>query len=251
MAETEYGIIEPKIEFPVRKLLVIPHDGGDLTVSYPALGPDFFKANINEMKKPYSHPRTGERISFRQPTTSESISASAYKFGELAKPQIFDPRWLQIGYIVRTSEGVFANPPKDANGNPRIDEKTLKSLLDKSEKVNGIYLRDRNYFRNRDFGFAPYETFNQGVQDSEDFSESGLARLLEHSREKTAKNLGKISSPEFYKNGVNVFGFEAVEQPLLRTAGLGSGRLFGCDRLCVDGDDWDDNRAGYAFGVLE
>ncbi len=255
MAETEYGIIEPKTEFPVRKLLVVPHRDGNLTVSYPAFGPGYFRANINEMQKSYSHPRTGERISFREPTTAESISAAAFKFGELAKPQILDPILLQLGYIVRTSEGVFANPPKDAQGNVVTDEQTLKLLLeggfvndvfyDTAKKVNGIYIADN------DFGFAPYGTFSQGVQDSGDFAESGLARLLEHTKEKTAENLGKIASPEFYERGVNVFGFDGVKEPLLRVAGLVSGRVFADGRLVVYGDVRDDFRDSYAFGVLD
>jgi hypothetical protein len=243
MAETEYGIIKAKEpEFPIINLIVVPHMDGNLTASYPAFGTNYFKANIDEMQKSHSHPRTGERISFREPITAESISAAAFDFGNLAKPLIFEPSWLQLGYIVRTSEGVFANPPKDADGNPIIDEQTLKSLLGKAEKVNGICLG------NMDFGFAPYETFNQGVQNFGDFARSGLARLLEHSRD-TAKNLGKIASPEFYKRGVNVFGFGDVKEPLLRVASLVSDRYWD-GRLGVSGGDWDDGRGGFAFGVL-
>jgi hypothetical protein len=245
MKKAQYGIISAKQpKFPAKGLLIVPHKNRNLTVSYPAFGSDYFKSNIAEMQKLYSHPQTGERILFREPTTSESISAAAYDFVNLAKPMIFDPKWLQLGYIVRTSEGVFANPIIKNNGNPIIDEKTLKALLNKSEKVNGIYLGEN------DFGFASYETFKQGVQDFSDFAESGLARLLEHTKEKTAKNLSGISSAKHYKRGVNVFNFDKVQEPVLRVAGLYSSRSLGSGQLGVDGFSWYDY-GGYVFGVLK
>src|SRR3989344_4172189 len=117
MAKIKHGIIKAKEpEFPTRNLLVVTHRDGNLTVSYPAFGPNYLGKNIMEMQKPYSHPQTGRRISFREPTTSESISAAVYRFGQLAKPKIFNPLWFHLGYIVQTSEGVFANPPKDEQG---------------------------------------------------------------------------------------------------------------------------------------
>lgn len=244
--ETRYGIIKSKMEFPIRNLLVVPHGDKDLAVSYPAFGPGYFKGNIQEMQKSYSHPVTEERISFREPTTSESISVAAYDFGNIAKPQIFDPIWFQLGYIVKTSEGVFANPPKDPQGRPITDEQTLKSFLNKAEKVNGIWLYNREDAR--DFGFAPYETFKQGVQDCDSFAEGGLARLLEH-KEKTAESLKEIASPKFYKRGVDVFGFDSVKKPVLRIADLGSSRDFDSGRLDVYVDDWEGYMSGFAFGV--
>ena len=61
--ETKYGIIEPETEFPVRKLLRVPHKGSSLTVSYPAFGHDYLRSNIAEMQKSYSHPITGKKAS--------------------------------------------------------------------------------------------------------------------------------------------------------------------------------------------
>ena len=252
MTEKEYGIIKVKEpEFKQRKLLRVPHKQDDLIVSYPAFGPNFLKNNITEMQKSYSHPQTGERISFREPTTSESISAAAYDFGNLAKPQIFDPKWLQAGRIVRTSEGVFANPPKDAKGNIIIDEKTLKSYLNgvKPVKVgNGNIYIISDAENLKDFGFADYDSFERGIQDCDTFSQGGLARILEHTEEKEAKNLRKIASPKFYKREVNIYGFDNVREPVLRVVGLGSSRGLDDGRLGVSGGWYDDG--GCAFGVL-
>lgn len=243
MAEPQYGIIKAKIkakqpEFPPRGLLRVPHRGKSLVVAYPAFGPGYFEENVTEMQKSYSHPQTGETISFRTPTTAESISAAAYNFKIMAKPQIFDSNWFQIEEIVRTSEGVFANTAE-------TDERKLKALLDKAKKVNGIYLCEN------DIGFAPYETFKQEVQDAGDFAESGLARVLEHT-EKTAENLKEIASKKNYPRGVNVWGFDSVSQPVLRVASLSSRRNWDDGQLNVYGLRWPGvDIYGYAFGVLE
>jgi len=242
--EKEYGIIKAKSEHPVRDLLRVPHKDGALIVSHPAFGPNYFNANIEEMQKSYSHPVTGERISFREPTTSESISGASYDFENMAKLSIFDPRWLQTGRIVRTSKGVFVNPPRDEKGNLIIDEQRLEAYI--LREVNGIYRADSS-----DLGFAPYNSFTQGVQDCNTFAEGGLARALEHTEGKTAENLRKIASPKNYKRGVNVFGFDKVTDPVLRVAGLDSGRDFDDYRLYVYGDVWTDGNYSVAFGVLE
>ncbi|MBI2628680.1 hypothetical protein HYW74_01195, partial [Candidatus Pacearchaeota archaeon] len=125
--ELKYGIIKAKPSLPARDLFMLPHKGGDLIVSYPAFGPNSYLDNLSEMQKRYFNSEQYPEVSFREPTTSESISAAAYKFRDMAKKQILDPRWLQLGRIVRTSEGVFANPPKDADGNTILDEQVLKS----------------------------------------------------------------------------------------------------------------------------
>ena len=149
MTDTKYGVIKnAEPQFPVRELLVVPHEGKALTLSFPAFGPGVYRENVAEMAKDYSHPQTRKKISFRPAITSESISAAAYDFLNMAKPKIFDPRWLQIGHIVRTQDGVFTNTTE-------IDESKLKQLLNGAEKVNGIYLLSNK------IAFAPFESFEQ------------------------------------------------------------------------------------------
>ena len=241
--ETQYDIIqvgEPKA--PPRSLIRISGDR-NLVASLDAFGPSYFNSNVTDMQKQYSYPQTGEIITFREPTTAESIIVASCDFVNKAKSQILDPRWLQLGRIVRTSEGVFANVPKDSEGNPITDEQTLKSLLKANKKVNGIYLLDN------DFGYAPYETFKQGVQDAGDFAERGLARVLEHSQ--LPKHLSGIASQKNYPRGVNVWGFDSVKTPTLKVASLYSIRFSDFRQFNVDGSYWLDSDFGYAFGVLD
>lgn len=250
MAKEQYGIIEAKKpEFPPINLLRVPHRKGVLTVAYPAFDANYFGNNVREMQKDYSHPQTGRKISFREPTTSESISAAAYNFENMAKSQIFDSMKLQAGRIVKTSEGVFVNPPRDKEGGIIIDEKILKSYLNKSIEVNGICLYSGEDAR--DFGFAPYETFTKGAQDCDTFAQGGLARVLEHTREKVAKNLKETSSSKNYPQGVNVWGFNDVEEPSLNIMALYSSKPVIGNSLIVSGDYWYNSGSGYAFGVLD
>ncbi len=242
--QTSYGIIKATSVLPVRDLLLVPHKNRELVVSHPAFGPDTYSNNLAEMQKTYIHLEEHPQISFKEPTTSKSTSACAYDFEKLAKPQILDSRWLQLGRIIRTSEGVFTNPPRDAQGNSILDEETLMSLKDRAKKVNGIYLGEN------DFGFAPYGSFTRGIQDCDTFAKGGLARLLEHTEEEVAENLRKIASKKFYKRGVNVLGFDSVEKPLLRVVCLYSGRYFDDSGLGVGGDWFGYSYGGYAFGVL-
>ncbi|MFH1358650.1 MAG: hypothetical protein ABIH37_02055 [archaeon] len=246
MEETSYGEIKAgKPEFEPRDLLVVPHKENPLVVS--RFGLNNYKNNLQQMKGKFSCLPDYPQITFRPAITSESISAVAYNFKNIAKPQIFDPNLLQAGYITRTSEGVFANP-FDEQGNPLTDKKTLKLKLNgvKPIKVGkgNIYLCENG------LAFAEYDSFKQGVQSSEDFSRSGLARILEHTEQETAENLEAISSPKNYKLGVNVFGFEPIQESVLRVAGLFSCRLSGVGQLLVLGRNWSDGNGGFAFGVL-
>jgi hypothetical protein len=191
------------------------------------------------MKETYSHPVTGEAVSFREPLTQESIAVAVYGFGSNgevdAKRDIFDPRWLQVGRHFNGQEGVFTNTGTITN------EAVLQKMLAKAEKVNGIYLI------NDQMAFAPYESFKQGEQDGGDFVEGGLARELEHTQGKTASNLALIADRKNYPRGVYVGGFNtSFSGP--RVSALGSSKD---DRLYVYGYIWDDYSYGYAFGVLD
>ena len=183
--ENRYVIIraEERNMLPAIDLLKIPHKGKTLVVAHPAFGPNIYRNNLEAMSKKYYHSKELPKISFKPATTSESISVASYDFENLAKPQIFDPRWLQLGPIVRTQYGVFVNTQE-------TDESVLKSMLDECEKVNGIYLGKN------DFGCAPYESFETGIQDCDTFCERGLARVLERTNGKVAENLRIIAANE-------------------------------------------------------
>lgn len=226
-----------------RELLQVPHKNRNLIVGYPAFGRNSYKTNLENMSKKYFNSKSIQFpiVSFRPATTSESISISAYDFENLAKPQIFDSEWLQGGYIVKTPEGIFVNTLE-------TNEIVLKSLLDKCTKVNDIYLGEN------DFGFAPYNSFKTGSQDCDTFCEGGLARVLESTNGKTAKNLKKIASPKIYPAGVYVGGSNDKQIISGVLCLCSSGKLLDYGRFIVEcGCDLSLSSAnqGYAFGVLK
>lgn len=231
------------VKFPQRKLLRVPYEENDLVASYSAFGRDTYKSNIEEMSKNYSHPQTGKKMTFVPASTSESLLVFFSGFENSIEPKIFDPWGLQLGYIVKTQDGVYVNTTE-------LNEKNLKKLIDKSEKFNGIYILPNGVVEGvRDFAFAPYESFKIGVQESGKFAEGGLARALEHTSEKVAKNLKEISSSKFYNNGVLVWGFYNFNNPILRIASLGFMEDLGGEGFVVGGDSWQDSDRGYAFGL--
>lgn len=231
-----YGITSATPSVPAIDLFRVPHKGKTLISAYPAFGPDFYSENQEAMSQDYSHSNEFPRISFRPATTSESISIAAYDFENLAKPPIFNQGRLQAGYVVKTQDGFFVNT-KETN------ESKLKQMLNSCKKVNGIYLGEN------DLAFAPYETFEKGIQDSEIFIRGGLARALEHTNERVAENLGKITSSGFYDGGINISDFYEVSKPISVTANLYPGGGFYDKIFCFD--DIVEDYYGFAFGVLD
>jgi len=255
MAQNGYGIIEKgnleflKREFSKAKLLNVPHKSGVLTVKYPAFGPDYFYRNIFNMRKTYFFQFGGWEMPFREPTTSESISVASYDFGKIIKPKFLDSSWLQLGYTLNTQEGVFVNLPKK-HGIPIGDGGTLKTRLNKARKVNGIWLGEG------DFGFAPYETFNLGEQDSGDFAEGGLARVLEHTESKVATKLKEMTSKKYFENGVMVeascggdIGNADTNFPRIYVTCINS--ILNHKKLGIESDYYEGNCRGHAFGILD
>ena len=210
------------------------------TLDVALFGPNAYGPNREKMQERYFHSDALSNITFRPLSTTESLAVASHDFSNLAKPHIFNPRWLQAGYILRTQEGVWVNPVEDAEGKILMDAKELEKRLDK--KVNGIYLLEG------DTSFVPYDSFERGVQEHETFLEGGLARGLMHTTDKKATILAPIANNTEYPRKVDVWGFDSVKEPALRVVSLDSGSLGG--RLYVGGDGWYDFNDGFAFGGL-
>lgn len=246
MTKTEqYGIRKATPTLPARDLLVVPHQGGALTIAHPAFGPNTYGSNIGEMQGRYSHSADLLEMTFQPATTSESISAAAYDFSELARPQIFNPRWLQAGRITKTREGVYFNS-QDARGSP-LDMDRLEALARQAEEHNGVWLLPNGTDPEvMDFAFVPYGFKTEG-QSAAEFARSTLARGLTSTKGDVATSLLEIASD--YSRGVYVWGFEPVKEPVSRVVTLNSNRSLVGRRLGV-GESWGGGDGGCAFGVL-
>ena len=232
-------------------LILRPHKGSDVVMAQ--FGPGSYSGNTQAMAKHYWNSQENPDVTFRPATTSESVSAVAYDFANIAKPSIFNPRWLQTGRIARWDEGVFLNI-LSAIREGNLDENILRQLRDKS-KTSGRGDKAIRLGKNG-FAYVPYESFKQGKQDAKEFAESGLARGLEHVDGSIAPNLNSMASTyrDADGNSVNVVYFDKSETPVSRVVDLYS--YVGL--LHVDGDDWYDyydgcggDCGGYAFGVRD
>ena len=257
-----YGII--KAELRETDILMVPHKHSTLVARDPAFGPRTYRGNLQMMKPGFYHSNEYPSLSFKPATTSQSISIVVYDFPNIVKPKIFDKKSvIQLGWIVRTSEGIFANV-LGASGKPIADEKVLKAQLKNFRKVKGVY------FGNNDAGFTPYESYQHLIPShrfvpSGDFAQLGLARLLEHAEGRKAEHLEKICATKM----VSIDGFKPVNESLLRVAIMGENQGFKdtfflddipCDTtLGVGREDIEDRfrhglstivEHGYAFGVV-
>ena len=211
-------------------------------------GPDTYDNNLLSMGKRYYHSDALPDVTFRPLSTAESLAVASYNFVNLAKPQIFDNHWFQAGRVLRTQDGVWVNLPSNREGKLITDESMLKIYLKKAQKIKvgnrHIYLGDN------DLGFAEYYTFAKGVQDIDKFVRGGLAKVLEHTPKKVAKNLKIIVNKENYPRGIDVIDFEPVKRPTSRVVSLDSDWGDDGGRLDVNVDDHFSFNGGYAFGGL-
>ncbi len=239
----DHRIIRAKTQLPVRDLIEIPYNDGVMTSTLEPFGPKSYMANVKAMANPHAHPQYCTQVNFRPASTGESVAIASYMFGDeetfKLKETVFNPNWLQAGRIVRTQDGVWTNPKGQFN------EDTMKRLIVPGKKVGGIYLLNRNT------AFVPYESFKTGAQSHDEFLKLGLARAIEHTLKPKAEKLEAIANNRVYPNGVLVWGFESTSEPTERVLGLDSGRNLVGSRLIVDGDSWNANNIGYAFGVLD
>ena len=224
----EYGLIEPDITKPRTNLLAVPHKGEPLIVMplscnyiksrekafdgllhLKRLDKGTYNQNAEILKSNFYEFYNSEKfpsVRFRVPLTQESISAAACEFGPNAYRNL-QHKWLQLGKVVRTKDGVFTNTSER-------DEAKLKTMLDGAKKVNGIYLIDEK------MAFAPYESFKTGRQERREFAEGGLARALEHTDGTVAGNLARMLVGDVmgmrFSAKVNVFEPESIEKPSSR-----------------------------------
>ena len=246
MAE-EYGTIEvePRNQLEAITLARVPYRGKGIIVARYKFGLNLYSKNVKAMSNHFYNSSQFPDVTFRPATTSESISDAAYEFTEIAKPEIFNSRWFQAGRIVRAEDGVYINP-LNAITLEGVDKRVLHSLRDNSKTFG----KGKKAIRLgvNDFAFVPYESFEQGVQDAEDFAESGLARGLEYVEGDVAPNLESMTLT--YPNGVYVFNFDKCKEPTAKVVVLYSDRCDGGVGLFVNGNDWDDVNIGCASGVL-
>ena len=245
MAETQQGMRKAQGSGTLPGIDLFPRvKYNGRTIDAAVFGSRVYNKNIAAMRERYSHSKDLPNVTFRPLTTAESLAVAGYGFRSLAKPQIFDPIWLQAGLVLRATEGVWINPLRDDNGYVLMDEQALEQRLDGIRPVYGIYLLDG------DTSFVPHASFERRVQEHGKFLEGGLARGLVHTADKKATTLSSIANRDVYPDGVDVWAFEPVINPIFRVVELGSGWYFDGNWFVVGGCGYGGGLDGFAFGGL-
>lgn len=250
--ENQFGLIRASSQIrtlsqlPSIDLFVVPHQGGKLVTA--RFGPGSYETNVAQMGEEYFHSPKVPRISFRQPRTDESISVVEYQFKEGREIEIHNYVWVQAGILVQMKDGVIVNPPLDEKGNVVLSPIELRRFIDRAKVVT---LSDGKQisFGENGFGYTPFDSFSQGLQNVNTFTEEGLARIIEGAIDGPAIKLREIVSPNNYIRGVDVCGFHSSIEPVKRVLGLGPDRSMDFYRLDVSGFHMFHHDNGYVFGV--
>lgn len=170
-----------------------------------------------------SEPRTLDEVlaaksnfPFVQPTTSESLSILNYdpiKSGfsstncsnGLSGRRIlkilrrYHDLSFYLGRVVVAPDGVYVNTQI-------TDVSELEKLRGKAQKeYGGIWLLNNRTVKDvKDFGFAPFETFRHAINPVcyTVFAKSGLARVLEYTKQTIAKSFENVANPKLFPRGV-------------------------------------------------
>ncbi|MEK6909136.1 MAG: hypothetical protein AABX23_03735 [Nanoarchaeota archaeon] len=142
-------------------------------------------------------------------------------------------RAVAVGDIVKTSEGIYVNPPRDKEGIIITDEYSLKKLRDKSI-IKIVPMMGSFYLGENCFGFAEYSSFTRGGQSVTTFVKEGLARVLE-GRDDDIKpsTLGKLAYEEPHNRRVTIWGFEKVSRPSASRIYIDTARSFSGSALKI------------------
>lgn len=241
MGKPTYEVLKarPTSKFPLRDVARVRDGGKDLLVSAEAFGPSTYVNNIIKMGQTYARSDTLEPVTFRLPTTDETMMIAAGNISEV-KPKILDKNWLQAGRsVLLPGKRLVVNPPMDGEGKYITDERVLAGYINNAEEVGGV--------RFGRYGFAYVEKFDTGEMSVEQASENGLVRAIEGSRGR-AEDMLTIGTKNNYLRGVRVWGLDNVNEAVTKVVSLSSS---GVDMLSVGADDRDSyyNGGGFVFGV--
>ena len=213
--------------------LTVPHAGGELSFQYPAFKGTY--GNIGEqideagLKRPNS-PKTASLV----------YDAWQNKEGKYESEII---SILKINWLWEFTGNLYL-PKREGeefhNGviieyNPKIENRKL--IMDKNSLVKRLKENDSQV------KFVPFG-YKIGEQPWQELEKNEY--IVERYGKEGAGKLAEIASE--YTGNHDIWSFKSVKEEKMRMSALDWG--WGFDgRLSVDGDNWDDDYQGYAFGV--
>ena len=236
MAETQ----TPRIERGLTKLCV-PHNAGKIAFASLSAGPGRYVDVGKQILDDNQQVPTGDYTA--------SLLHSAYCSEAVNKPEfvsvgdIMSTRWLWVfNRNLWTSQGVYVFQDETATGRTqplKADELEAKLKGGIELSSGGIRFGPDGKVR-----FAPAGSYSKGYKTPEEFAQDGF--IIASCGEEGAKKLGEVSTK--FRNRPYVYALNVPE-------GQNEQRISAVyeydDRFRFDGDDWDGNDDGCAFGVLK
>ena len=213
--------------------LIVPHERKEIAFQHPP-----FKGNHGNVASQI------DEAGLLRPTSMQTASLvyDAWKNlnGEYEEQiiQILKNAWLLefTGnlYLPKSNEEI--NNGVILEDNPTIENGKL--VMNKDSLVKRLKQGDKKV------RFVPFG-FKTGIQNLLDFQKNPyiVARYGEEGAEKIAEVASR------YKSNPRIFSFNSVNEETTRMSALNRSWDFD-GRLYVDGDDWDGNWCGRAFGVV-
>ena len=212
--------------------LSVPHEGGQLTFQHPSFkGTD---GNVAEKidKAGLKRPSSPETASLVYDAFQNKDGKYSSEIISILKNNWF---WEFTGnlYLPKSNEKI--NNGVIIECDPRISNRKL--IMDKSSLIKRLKENDPLV------KFVPFG-YKNGEQNLIEFQKNPYiqARYGKEGAEKIVEIASK------YKNKPHIYSFYSVDEEKVRLSALD--RYWGFDgRLNVDGDNWDDDNRGRAFGV--
>jgi len=234
----------PRIERGLTKLIV-PHEpeGSSKVFVYPSIGPNnYLQVGREILKQNYKLPEANETASLLHAAYCSEIKDEP-EFQNVR--EIMRNRWLWIfNQNLWTDKGLYVIEDQKIKGlSEKLTISNLEKKLSGGTKIKGTNVRISKEGKIR---FAPNDsdTYLLGEQTADQLKINDI--LIAQYLKEGAEKLGEIAAQ--FKNNSFVYGLDISEgqNPELRVSAVDDGG----GGLRVDGDGFDYDRDGHAFGVL-
>ena len=210
----------------------VPHEGGNLSFQHPAFKGTYGSVAEQIVKAGLKRPNSSETASLVYNSFQNKGGKYESEIIKILKDAWF---WEFTGnlYLPKSNEEI--NNGVILEHNPKIENGKL--IMDKSSLIKRLKENDPL------LKFVPFG-YKTEKQSSLELSRNPyvVARYGEEGAEKIAKVADK------YPNKPYVWSFDSVDEEIVRMSALG--RYWnGVGSLSVNGNSWDDDLLGHAFGV--
>jgi len=213
-------------------LTEIPHEEGKLSFQHPAFKGTY--GNVAEQidKAGLKRPNSPETASLVYDAFQNKDGKYESEIIKILKENWF---WEFTGnlYLPKSNEEI--NNGVILEHNPKIENGKL--IMNKNSLIKRLQSNDP---------LVKFVPFGYKIEKQSSLELSKNPYIVARYGEEGAEKIAEVASK--YENKPHVWNFNSVDEEKVPMSALYRSRGFG-DRLYVDGNDWDDDSRGLAFGV--